>query len=71
MTLAVSGVALGLIASFWLTRLMEGLLFEVRPFDPLTLGLVAATLIIVSLIACWLPARRATKVDPIETLRYE
>jgi len=71
MTLAISGVALGLIASFWLTRMMQGLLFEVRPFDPLTLGVVAVILVIVSFIACWLPARRATKVDPIETLRYE
>ena len=71
MTLALSGVAVGLAASFALTRLMEGLLFEVSPFDPLTLGLVAGLLVAVAFVACWLPARRATKVDPIVTLRYE
>ncbi len=71
MTLALGGVAVGLAASFALTRLMEGLLFEVSPFDPLTLGLVAMVLVVVAFVACWLPARRATKVDPIVTLRYE
>jgi putative ABC transport system permease protein len=71
MTLALGGVAVGLAASFALMRLMEGLLFEVSPFDPLTLGLVAGLLMVVAFVACWLPARRATKVDPIVTLRYE
>ena len=71
MLLAVVGVVIGISGAFALTRYLEGLLYEVRPTDPITFGGVAAILLSVSLIACFLPARRATKVDPIIALRYE
>jgi len=54
-----------------LTRLMEKLLFGVSPTDPLTFIVVALMIIIVASLACWLPARRAAKVDPMIALRYE
>jgi ABC-type antimicrobial peptide transport system permease subunit len=69
--LAVTGVGLGLAASFGLTRLMSGLLFGVKPSDPQTFVLVTAALLVVALAACWIPAWRATRVDPVITLRYE
>ena len=71
MTLALIGVALGLIASFVLTRLMRTLLFNTDPKDPLTFTTIAALLAFVALLACFFPARRATKVDPMVALRYE
>ena len=69
--LALAGIGLGLLATVALTRWMESLLFDVRPTDPLTLGVIAVVLLGVALLACWIPARRATKVDPVIALRCE
>jgi predicted permease len=71
MKLSLIGVAVGLAGAFGLTRLMAQLLFEARPTDSLTFALGAAMLIAVALVACYIPARRATKVDPIVVLRFE
>jgi len=71
MRLVMIGIAIGLLAAFALTRWMETLLFGVRPTDPLTFTVIAAVLALVALIACWMPARRAMKVDPLIALRCE
>jgi putative ABC transport system permease protein len=71
MLLALTGVAFGLIGSFTLSRLMSSLLFGVSATDLITFGAVSLLLVIVALIACFLPARRAAKVDPMIALKYE
>jgi putative ABC transport system permease protein len=71
MALAIIGVALGLVASLALTRLMETLLFSVSATDPLTFIAIALLLILVALLACYIPARRAAKVDPLIALRCD
>ncbi|HEY0726294.1 MAG TPA: ABC transporter permease, partial [Pyrinomonadaceae bacterium] len=63
--LAVVGVALGLLGAIALTRLLQGLLFGISASDPLTFAAIALLLVGVALLACWIPARRATKVDPL------
>jgi predicted permease len=69
MILTGVGLALGLVLAGLVARLMRGILFEVSPFDPLVFGTSSALLVGAALIACWLPARRATRVDPMEALR--
>jgi putative ABC transport system permease protein len=71
MLLTLTGLAIGLMGAGGLTRLMSSLLFGVSANDPMTYSAVAVVLGVVSLLACYLPARRATKVDPLVALRCE
>ena len=69
--LAGSGIVIGFVGALALTRLLESLLFGVGPTDPVTFAIIPMLLFAVALLACWLPARRASNIDPMEALRYE
>jgi putative ABC transport system permease protein len=69
--LTVVGVVLGLAAALALTRLLSGLLFGVGAVDVTTFTTISVLLVVVSLLACYLPARRAMRIDPLQALRYE
>ncbi len=71
MALTLTGIAIGLGAAFLLTRSLKGMLFGVSPADPLTFALIATLLAALALLACYIPARKATKVDPLLALRRE
>jgi len=71
MLLAATGITVGVIAAFGLTRLMSTLLFRITPYDPVTFVTVGGLLLSVAMLACYIPARRATRVDPMVALRYE
>jgi putative ABC transport system permease protein len=69
--IALGGIVIGILAAFGLTQLMSGLLFSVSASDPTTFAAVAGLLVLVAMFACYIPARRAAKVDPMVALRYE
>ena len=69
--MAAIGVFLGLSAAFALTRLISGLLYGVAPYDPVTFLAVSLLLMLVALLACYIPARRALRIDPATALRSE
>jgi putative ABC transport system permease protein len=71
MLMAVIGLAIGLGGAFAVTRTLSTLLFNISPNDPMTMISVALILAAIALLACYVPARRATRVDPMEALRYE
>ena len=71
MAMTLAGIVLGSVGAFILARLLSSQLYQVGSFDPATFGLMAAAVTIVALLACVVPARRATTVDPLDACRYE
>jgi putative ABC transport system permease protein len=71
MAIAAAGIAVGVVAALGLTRVMGSLLYEIAPTDGPTFGVVCGVLTAAAFLACWLPALRASKVDPVVALRYE
>ena len=71
MRLTTLGIFLGILAAFWLTRWLSSLLFEITPLDPATFSAVSLLLLAVALTACWIPARRAARMDPVQALREQ
>ena len=71
MRLALMGIAIGIVAAFGLTRFLAGFLFGITPFDPFAFVIASVFLCAVALIAVYLPARRATRINPTEALRWE
>src|SRR5262249_40167854 len=71
LTLTCCGIALGTLAAMGLTRLLKNLLFDISATDPLTFGCVAAVLVVIALLACYLPARRAAHLDPLIAIHYD
>jgi ABC-type antimicrobial peptide transport system permease subunit len=69
--LVLIGVGVGLLSAFWLTRFLRSQLFEVSPTDPVVMAEVVLLLLAVSLLACYMPARRAMKIEHMKALRYE
>ena len=67
--LIAAGLALGLAGSLWAARFVEALLFQLEPRDPVTFGGAAAVLVAVGVLAAWMPARRAARLDPVTVLR--
>jgi ABC-type antimicrobial peptide transport system permease subunit len=70
-SLTLVGLGVGVVGGLALTRLISSLLYGLTPTDPLTLGVVAAVLVALGVAACYIPARRATRVDPAVALRFE
>ena len=69
--LALTGLVLGLAGAWASARLLANQLYEIKPYDPVTFIVVGLTLVGVAFLACWLPARRATQINPVEALRHE
>jgi putative ABC transport system permease protein len=69
--LTLVGLAIGLVGSFIMMRFLSGMLFQISATDPVTFIIVPLILIVVAMLACWLPARKAARVDPMKVLRYE